>query len=200
MNTTNTTNNHNSKKSNNTSAKNNSVPFLADFKRQHMLLFTIVVILLQIINIYLKKYSIDIYQVAVVMAAYSFVNLPMTIYDIMMGGIISAAVSFGVYKLFVKFSKNINVLLLNITTFLAVLFFMIIFNCITMPALAYTLMSQVKIPSNPTGYLFSYIIASIIIIILYFLLLKISMMLPNPNACYFSNNNLSQLKQNLYIK
>lgn len=81
----------------------------------------IIIVCIQLIDSFLKKYSISIYQVAVVMATYSFINLQMSIYNLLMCGIVSTSISFIVYKLFLDYSKEINTLSLNLVTFLSVI-------------------------------------------------------------------------------
>ena len=156
------------------------------------------------IDNFLKNYSISIYQVAVVMATYSFINLQMSIYNLLMGGIISTCISFIVYKLFVDYSKKINTLSLNLVTFLSVIVFMTIFDCVSMPAVAYTLMSQVKIPINPVGYLSDYIVASLFIIFLSVLLLTVIKSIKNIKVLHdlkvlnsVTDNTYKQLEQNI---
>lgn len=178
---------------------------LGDFKEKHMFFFVIIIVCIQLIDSFLKNYSINIYQVAVVMATYSFINLQMSIYNLLMGGIVSTSISFIVYKLFLDYSKKINTLSLNLVTFLSVIVFMTIFDCVSMPAVAYTLMSQVKIPINPVGYLSDYIVASLFIIFLSFVLLTlmktIKKNVKNLNKFKILNsivsNDYKQLEQNI---
>ena len=177
---------------------------LGDFKKQHVIFFAIVIICIQLIDTFLKKKSVNVYQVAVVMATYSFINLNMSIYNLLMGGIVSTSVSFIIYKLFVNFSKNINTLALNLVTFLSVIFFMTIFDCVSMPAVAYTLMSPVKIPSSPFSYLSSYIVASFLIILLSILLLTVIKSIKNIKVLHdlkvlnsVTDNTYKQLEENI---
>lgn len=82
---------------------------------------------------------------------------------------------------------------------------MTIFDCVSMPAVAYTLMSQVKIQINPVGYLSDYIVASLFIIFLSFVLLTlmktIKKNVKNLNKFKILNsivsNDYKQLEQNI---
>ena len=72
----------------------------------------------------------------------------------------------------VEVFKNTNIILLNIVTFISVLIIMTILNCVSLPAVAYTLMSYKNIPTSKINYLTSYIIGTFVIyflgLVLYF--------------------------------
>ena len=155
----------------------------SSFISHNLYFFIISVIIFQIIDKYIFKYfPIKIYQVATFMSLYSFINSPLSCYSLLLGGIIATFLSYYIYKLFIYFHLQKKIILLNIITFVSVLITMLLFNCIAMPALAYTLMSYKSIPNSSFNYLSSFIIASIIIIIISFLLL---------NLLGFINNKLN---------
>jgi hypothetical protein len=115
-----------------------------------------------------------------------------------MAGIVSTSVSYVIYKIFTKITPQINIPLLNVLTVLFVLTGMTIFNCVSMAALAYTLMSYIAIPQNVFSYLCSYILATIIILILcsgvFFIIKSIDKSIINSDMF-----NLQQLEKNMKI-
>ena len=130
--------------------------------------FTIAIILFQLINNYISKYfPIKIYQVATFLALFNFINTPFSVYELIFGGIIASFVTILVYNIFVYFNKQKKIFFLNLITFMTVLSFMVLFNCVSMSALSYTLVSYKSISSEPNSYIFSYIVASLIIIFIY---------------------------------
>ena len=170
-----------------------------DFGSHNLYFFTIAAILFQFINYYISKYfPIKIYQVASFITLFYFINKPFSAYILVMGGIVASFVSLYVYKIFVYLNKQKRVFLLNIITFITVLSFMILFNCISIPAVAYTLMSYQYIPSEPFTYLYSYIVATIIIIIISYILL-IVLSYVNINILHIEqyNENFNQVKENI---
>lgn len=171
------------------------------FQTHNIFFFAIIVFLFQLISIFFKPYSIDIYGPASVMTIYAFINTPLSIYELIMSGIVATSVSYFIYILLTSLSKKLNVLLLNILTFISVLTTMVLLNCLSMSAIAYTLMSFVRIPQNKFNYLSSYIISTIIILLLCILLLFIT---KNINKHIIKSKNvntttLQQLEQNINI-
>lgn len=171
--------------------------FFDTIKNYNLLFFTIIMIPFQLISISLSPYSIRIYDPATIMALYCFINLPITIYELIMSGIISTIVSYVIYKILIQISPKINVLLFNILTIFFVLTIMSIFNCIFMPALAYTLLSYVNIKQDTFDYLSSYIVATIIIVIL---CLMGFFIIKNIDKTIVSNiSNLEQFENNIHF-
>ena len=169
---------------------------LSSFVNNNIIFVVIALILLQIIGYYINKIvPINIYQVATVMSIYAFINLPFTAYQMMMGGIVATFISYYVYDLFKYLNITNRIVLLNITTIISVISIMVLLNCVSMSGLAYTLMSYVSIPKSKTNYLSSYIVGSIVIVILCALLQKIFNIL-NINILQKTNNS-SQLQKNL---
>jgi len=169
------------------------------FVSHNLYFFITAVIIFQIIDLLLSKYfPIKIYQVATFMSLFSFINSPFSAYELMMGGIVASFVSLFIYKLFVFLRKEKKIFLLNIFTFIAVLSSMVLFNCVAMPALAYTLMSYKSIPTTPFNYIYSFIVASIIIIIISFLLIRI-LTYVNSNILNIPQYNIhfNQIKENI---
>jgi len=171
-----------------------------NFKTYHLLFFTTIVFLFQIISNLFKPYFITLYGPASIMTIYAFINSPLSVYQMIMGGIVSTFVSYFIYKIFITISEKINVLLFNLVTFISVLTFMALFNCVSMAAIAHTLMANVSIKNNKINYLSSYIISTIIILILCVVLLFINKTInkyiikPKNDITY-----LQQLKKNLTI-
>jgi len=171
---------------------------LNTIKSHNLIFFTIVIFLLQIVSNLLKPYSINLYGPASILSLYAFVNSPLSIYQLIMAGIVSTSVSYVIYKIFTKITPQINIPLLNVLTVLFVLTGMTIFNCVSMAALAYTLMSYIAIPQNVFSYLCSYILATIIILILcsgvFFIIKSIDKSIINSDMF-----NLQQLEKNMKI-
>jgi hypothetical protein len=169
---------------------------LSSFVNNNIIFVVIALILLQVIGFYINKIvPINIYQVATVMSIYAFINLPFTAYQMMMGGIVATFISYYVYNLFKYLNITNRIVLLNITTIISVISIMVLLNCVSMSGLAYTLMSYVSIPKSKINYLSSYIVGSIVIVILCALLQKIFNIL-NINILQKTNNS-SQLQKNL---
>jgi len=169
---------------------------LSSFVNNNIIFVVIALILLQIIGFYINKIvPINIYQVATVMSIYAFINLPFTAYQMMMGGIVATFISYYIYNLFKYLNMTNRIVLLNITTIISVISIMVILNCVSMSGLAYTLMSYVSIPKSKTNYLSSYIVGSLVIVILCALLQNIFKLL-NINILQKTNNS-SQLQKNL---
>ena len=169
-----------------------------NFKTYHLLFFATVVFLFQIISNFFKPESINLYGPASIMTMYSFINSSLSVYQMIMGGIVSTFVSYFIYKIFITISVKINVLLFNLVTFISVLLFMVLFNCVSMAALAYTLMAHVSIKNNKVNYLSSYIISTIVILILCVVLLFINKTI-NKYIIKTKNDStyLQQLEKNL---
>lgn len=139
---------------------------LTTIKTHNLIFFTIIIFLFQFISTLFIPYSINMYGPASIMTIYSFINSPLSVYELIMAGIVSTSVSYVIYKIFTRVAPKINIPLLNVVTVLFVLTGMAIFNCVSMAALAYTLMSYISIPQNTLNYLFSYILSTIVILIL----------------------------------
>lgn len=140
-------------------------------KKNNILFFIIIVLVLQLVSIFFKQFNINIYQETSIVTIYSFINLNSTIYDILMGGFISTFISYFLYKWLSSMSKKINILLFNIITFILVIICMFLFNCFSITALAYISESHTSIPKDGVNYISSFIISKIIIILLCILLL-----------------------------
>jgi hypothetical protein len=130
------------------------------FQTNHVFFFAIVIFLLQLTSIFFKPYSINIDGPSSIMTAYVFINTPLSIYQLIMSCLLSTSISYFIYKLYIG---KLNNILYNILTFISVLTTMILLNCLSMPALAYSLLSYVNIPKNKFNYLSSYIISTVII-------------------------------------
>lgn len=146
---------------------------LETFYSNNLALFAIAVVLFQVIDLRIKNsYDILVYQVATFTTLYSFINLELPAYKMFMGGLVATFVSYAIYNQMVEVFKNTNIILLNIVTFISVLSLMTVLNCVSLPAVAYTLMSYKNIPVSKTNYLTSYIIGTVVIyflgLVLYF--------------------------------
>jgi hypothetical protein len=170
---------------------------LESFITNNIIFVVISLIFLQIIGYWINKFiPINIYQVATVMSIFAFINLPFTAYTMIMGGIVATIVSYLIYNLFQAFKITNRILVLNIVTLICVITAMVILNCISLTAVAYTIMSYVSIPKSKINYLFSYIVGTIIIVILCAILNIIFKKLNIPILNKL-DNNLSQLDTNL---
>jgi hypothetical protein len=144
---------------------------LNTFYYNNLALFAIAVILFQVIDLRIKNsYDILVYQVATFTTLYSFINLQLPAYKMFMGGLVATFVSYFIYNQMVEVFKNTNIILLNIVTFISVLIIMTVLNCVSLPAVAYTLMSYKNIPTSKTNYLTSYIVGTVVIYFLGLLL------------------------------
>lgn len=146
---------------------------LQTFYYNNLALFAIAVVLFQVIDLRIKNnYDILVYQVATFTTLYSFINLQLPAYKMFMGGLVATFVSYVIYNQMVEVFKNTNIILLNIITFISVLIIMTMLNCVSLPAVAYTLMSYKNIPTSKTNYLTSYIVGTVVIyflcLVLYF--------------------------------
>jgi len=171
---------------------------LSTIKTHNLLFLAITVFIFQLIAVFLKPYSINIYGPSAFLTIYSFLNTSFSIYQLIIGGILATSMSYFLYKAFIMISPKQNATLLNVVTFVTILTTMILFNCVSMPAVAYTLMSHVSIPQNTFSYLSSYIVSTIVILILCTLLLFIA---KNTNNYIFQKDisNLQQLEKNMTI-
>jgi hypothetical protein len=161
--------------------------------------FIIAIILLQIINNYISIFfPIKIYQVATFLSLFNFINNPFPVYELIIGGIIASFVSIFVYKIFVYLNKQKKTFFLNLITFITVLSFMVLFNCVSMPALAYTLISYKTIPTAPVSYIFSYIVGTIFILIICYILIIVFTFI---NSKFLHNRkynlHFNQVKENI---
>jgi len=167
------------------------------FITNNIIFVIISLICLQIIGYWInKEFPINIYQVATVMSIFAFINLPFTAYTMIMGGIVATVISYLIYVLFQTFNMTSNILILNIFTLIGVITVMVILNCISLTAVAYTIMSYVSIPKSKVNYLLSYIVGTFIIVILCAILNRIFKTL-NIKLLNKLDGNLSQLDKNL---
>jgi hypothetical protein len=168
---------------------------LDNIKINNLLFLAIIVVLFQIISILFKPYSINLYQPASLMSIYVFINTPYSMYQLIMGGLVATICSFIIYKIFILITPKINRFIFNLITFLVVVISMTLLNCVSLPAIAYTLMADKSISENQVNFLCSYIISTIIIIILCSSVLFI---VKNTNQIIFKSSvsNLHQLENN----
>lgn len=168
------------------------------FQTHNVFFFVTIVFFFQLVSTFLKPYSIDIYGTSSIMSIYTFINTPLSIYELIMGGIVATSVSYFVYILLTSLTKKINILVLHILTFTSVLITMVLLNCLSMTAIAYTLMSSECISQNKFNYLSSYIISTIIILLLCILLLftikTFNTYIMKMNVNYY---NYKQLEKNI---
>jgi hypothetical protein len=99
------------------------------------------------------------------MTLYSFVNATISIYQLIMASIISTFVPYIVCKL-LKITSKTNVLVLHIILIFSVLTFMTTFNCVFIPALAHSITYNKMLTQTSFSFLYSYVVATIVIIIL----------------------------------
>lgn len=177
--------------------------FLSVIKKNHLFFFTIVLILFEVVAEVLKPYSIDIYSPVTIMTLYSFINEAISIYQIIMASVISTLLPFIICKLF-KITLKLNVVVLHIILIFSVLTSMSILKCVFIPALAHSLTSYRMIPQNTFSFLYSYISATFIIIILCMGVFFIFKHLAKDDVAVkdlFSKiTNLQQLEKNISLK
>jgi hypothetical protein len=169
------------------------------FKKHHILFFAIVVILLHLIDGFLRNYSINIYQGSIILTAYIFINSKLSLYTTFMGGIISTIIPFILYKFFKRFAKNVNVFNIGLLSFFSVLFFMAIFECVSIVGLAYSLTAFDVLPKSIFQYLISYIVACFLIVFISATLLYLTKFINKKNKFIDSitPTKFTQLEENL---
>jgi len=176
--------------------------FLSTIKTNHLFFFTVILILFQIVSIALKPYSIDIYSPVTIMTLYSFINEAFTIYQLILASIISTLIPFIICKLF-KISLKLNVLILHIILIFSVLTTMSIFKCVFIPALAHSLTSYKMLPQSSFSFLFSYISATFIIILLcmgvFYIMSNLAKDDKNIKDIFSKITNLQQLEKNIKL-
>lgn len=169
---------------------------LDTFYENNLGLFIIAIVIFQLIDLVIgNKYDINIYQVATFLSLYSFINLQMSVYTLIMGGIVATLISYIIYIQLTFVFKKTSIIFLNVVTFISVITVMILLNCLSIPAIAYTLMSYKSIPLSNINYLLSYILGTVII---YFLCLILYFVGTYIHTHYINDNHpYTILKQNL---
>lgn len=168
------------------------------FVSHNLYFFIVAVIIFQMIDFYIvKHFPLKVYQVATFMSLYLFITMPFSAYDLLMSGILASFISYYVYKVFVYLKSQKRIYLLNIVTFISVLLGMIVGNCVSMPALAYTLMTYKSIPASAFSYLYSYIGGSVIIILISFIILHVLYKVNDAFNIGQYNQHFNQVKSNL---
>ena len=78
------------------------------FYNNNLFLFAVAVVLFQIIDLRVKnKYDIIVYQVATFTTLYSFINLQLSAYKMIMGGLVSTFVSYALYVQMIEILKTL---------------------------------------------------------------------------------------------
>jgi len=175
--------------------------FLSVIKKNHLFFFTIVLIIFQIIAIIIKPYSIQIYSPVTIMTLYSFINHSISIYQLILSSIISTVIPFIICNLF-KVSLKLNAVILHTILIFFVLTTMTIFKCIFIPALAYSLTAYKMLPQQTNTFLYSYIVATIIIIIIcpmFFYIFKQLAKTMSAKELFDRVSNLEQLEKNIKL-
>jgi len=168
-------------------------------KEEHIVFLILIIVILQLLDFFIfHRSNVKVFFTASILSAYCFINLNVSIYKIVMGSIVGTSVSYLIYQIFRNNLKKINILFMNLVTFILVLTCMILLNCVFFPALAYSLSSYEIIPKSSFLYLSSLITSSIIIIILSSLLLNLIKNL-NKNSPSI-NRHYQQLETNLSNK
>lgn len=141
------------------------VEALSVIKKNRLFFFIIVLILFEVISLTLKPYSINIYSPVSIMTLYSFINGTISIYQIIMASIVSTLVPFIICRVF-KIVLKLNEIVLHIILIFSVLTCMSVLKCVFIPALAYSLTAYKMLPQSKITFLYSYIFATFIIVIL----------------------------------
>lgn len=140
--------------------------------KHHLILF----IILSLVILYMSGWSIftensiQIYQMSLLTDIYNYINYPITVYEFLMSGVIASVVSYGLYRLL---SKRVNKIVMNIVISFFVLLFMILFECILIGPLVYALDAVELIPKLKTGFLYSFVIGCVIVVLLYHFFLNV---------------------------
>lgn len=143
------------------------------FKKEHLIFFILLVLILQFLEYFLNPYNIKMYTVLSIMIAYSFINSDTSVYKIIMSGIISTFGSFIVYKILTSIFKKIDVHIANLITFSVDITLMVLLNCVFPPAISYSVLAFEEIPKTPFIFLTSFLLSSFAIIFFSILLLNI---------------------------
>lgn len=128
-----------------------------------LLIFTLCLLLYLSKLDVIKSYSLDIYQGALFIAAYDYINNLITPYKFLMGGFI---VSFTTYIIYTLFHDKLNIVILNALIAIVAILAMDITKSFNLSALVYAFLGVSLIPSLKKGYLFSYLLGAVIIIII----------------------------------
>ena len=172
--------------------------FLSVIKQNHLFFFTIVLVMFQIIAIQFKP--LEIYSPVAIITLYSFINQSISIYQLILASIISTFLPFIICNLFK--SLKLNVLIFHLILFFSVLTTMTVFHCIFIPALAHSLTAHKMLQQNTFTFLYSYIAATFIIIILcttFFYLFQYVEKNTMANELFSKITNLQQLEKNIKL-
>lgn len=142
----------------------NSQPILVNLINNHILFFSLLVVIIHAISSYLQKYSIEIFQLCLFSSMFSYLNGSLTTYQFLLGGIISTLSGYISYKLLNKYlpSTLIIAIICFVTTTI-----MIVTNTVSISTLSYALGSPSIIPKIQNNYLISFVLAIIIVIVMY---------------------------------
>jgi hypothetical protein len=148
------------------------------FEKHHILIFILTIWTLLYLSefSFLKKYSINIYQVAAFSMAYQYINTNMTVYSILGSAFIA---SFTAYFIYLFLHKYTRLIVLNAIITFCVIILTDFANCFTIGALIYAMIAVKEIPQLKSGYLFSFFIACLTIVCFYFLFTKIISFIQN---------------------
>jgi hypothetical protein len=130
----------------------------------HLIFFSLIVIFIYFLSNYLIPYNIHIYQLCLFPELYNYLNGNVTTSQVIFSSIISTFVGFFIYKLLYKYLPN--VIILGIISFFTLLI-MIVTNTLSIASLSYALGAPTLIPMYGNGYIYSYIVSSLIIVIIY---------------------------------
>jgi len=148
------------------SKKSHNHILLTKIINNHLVFFAFTVVLIHIISVYLTPYSVDIYQLCLFSSTYSYINGAITNYQLLAGAMISTFVGYGATVLFSKYLSN--TFIVAIICFLSILL-MTITNTLSISTLSYALGAPNLVSRLKRGYIVSFVLALIIIIVVYHL-------------------------------
>lgn len=151
--------------SNSPQKKSNNHVLLTKIINNHLIFFSFTVIVIHIISVYLIPYSVDIYQLCLFSSTYSYINGTITGYQLLTGAMISTFVGYGITVLFSKYLSN--TFIVTIICFVTLLI-MTITNTLSISTLSYALGAPKLVDKLKKGYIVSFIIALLIIMVVFY--------------------------------
>ena len=136
---------------------------------KNLLEFFVVLYFLQIVSanvetIILPMAKLDLFVIPIITSIYLYVNNILLPHELLVGGAIGSVISYlFYYYLYYKFT---NKPLYNAVLIFVVIIVMVVMNSVCAPAIAYAAIGTIFIPKLQRGYLGSYVLSAIVVILI----------------------------------
>jgi hypothetical protein len=145
----------------------------------HFVLFMFIIwvlLFLSTFKFFFKDFNIDFYNYPALGSIYSYINTNLTIYDLLISGIVSSTLSYITYiTLYNYLSNKFLIIIIPIISLIGMYYT----NTFNSGAFIYSCLAIEYIPIYKYGYLYSYFLCCIVIIISYYIFVNLYNLIPN---------------------